>query len=299
MQQWLRRPPLKLTLEPGEREAYQEAGSVAGRRPEAKPAAKPAAQQAQTNFARRMPDVGQLTPLDFPDVQRATLSNGVKIHYAQRTAVPVSLIAMSFDAGQAADPANARGTQSLMLSLLDEGTTTRSSVQIAEEQERLGANISASATIDRTNVNLNALTPNLAPSLDLLADVVKNAAFAPAEVERVKAQQLTAIAQELKDPNGIAQRTLPGLLYGENHPYATTGAGNPAAVARLGRAELVAFKDRWLRPDNLEIFVVSDVPLAQMQQMLEQRFGTWAPPRVDKGKKSFAGKIPAAKPRVV
>jgi predicted Zn-dependent peptidase len=70
-------------------------------------------------------------------------------------------------------------------------------------------------------------------------------------------------------------------------------------VARLGRAELVAFKDRWLRPDNLEIFVVSDVPLAQMQQMLEQRFGTWAPPRVDKGKKSFAGKIPAAKPRVV
>jgi predicted Zn-dependent peptidase len=139
MQQWLRRPPLKLTLEPGEREAYQEAGSVAAAAPEAKPAAKPAAQQAQTNFARRMPDVGQLTPLDFPDVQRATLSNGVKIHYAQRTAVPVSLIAMSFDAGQAADPANARGTQSLMLSLLDEGTTTRSSVQIAEEQERLGA----------------------------------------------------------------------------------------------------------------------------------------------------------------
>jgi predicted Zn-dependent peptidase len=186
-----------------------------------------------------------------------------------------------------------------MLGLLDEGTTSPQSVQIAEEQERLGANISASATIDRHNVSLNALTPNLAPSLDLLADVVKNAAFAPAEVERVKAQQLTAIAQELKDPNGIAQRTLPGLLYGENHPYATTGAGNPAAVARLGRAELVAFKDRWLRPDNLEIFVVSDVPLAQMQQMLEQRFGTWAPPRVDKGKKSFAGKIPAAKPRVV
>ncbi len=299
MQQWLTKPALKLTLEPGEREAYQEAGSVAAAAPT--PDAKPAAQQqpARTTFARRMPDVGQLTPLDFPDVSHATLSNGIKIHYAQRRAVPVSLISMSFDAGQAADPTAARGTQALMLGLLDEGTATRNSVQIAEEQERLGANISASATIDRTNVSLNALTPNLAPSLDLLADIVQNPAFAPAEVERVKAQQLTQIAQELKDPNGIAQRTLPGLLYGENHPYATTGAGNPAAVARLGRADLVAFKERWLRPDNVEMFIVSDVPLAQLTPMLEQRFGSWRAPAAPKGTKQFAGKVPDAKPRVV
>jgi predicted Zn-dependent peptidase len=297
MQQWLRRPPLKLTLAPGEREAYEEAKGIAAAAPAA--AAPKPTPAAQTNFARKMPDVGQLTGLDFPDVQHATLSNGVKVHYAQRNAVPVSLISLSFDAGQAADPATARGTQGLMLGLLDEGTTTRSSVQIAEEQERLGANITAAATIDRTNVTLNALTPNLAPSLDLLADVVRNTAFAPAEVERVKAQQLTAIAQELKDPNGIAQRTLPGLLYGENHPYATTGSGNPAAVAKLGRADLVAFKDRWLRPDNMEVFIVSDVPLAQLQPMLEQRFGTWRAPAAAKGKKAFTGSIPAPKPRVV
>ncbi|HEX8444470.1 MAG TPA: pitrilysin family protein [Allosphingosinicella sp.] len=297
MQQWLRRPPLKLTLAPGEREAYEEAKTVAAAAPAAtKAATKP---QDPSTFKRRMPDVGQLTGLDFPDVQHATLSNGVKVHYAQRTAVPTTLVSLSFDAGQAADPTSARGTQALMLGLIDEGTTTRSSVQIAEEQERLGANISAGATIDRTNVSLNALTPNLAPSLDLLADLVKNAAFAPAEVERVKAQQLTAISQELKDPNGIAQRTLPGLLYGENHPYATSGSGNPAAVAKLGRADLVAFKDRWLRPDNLEIFVVSDVPLAQLRPMLDQRFGNWAKPAGAKGTKSFAAKIPVAKPRVV
>ncbi len=295
MKQWLTRPALKLTLAPGEREAYQEAKAVAAA-PAPKAETKP---QDPSTFKRRMPDVGQLTGLDFPDVQRATLSNGVKVYYAQRTAVPTTLVSLSFDAGQAADPTSARGTQALMLSLIDEGTTTRSSVQIAEEQERLGANISAGATIDRTNVTLNALTPNLAPSLDLLADLVKNTAFAPAEVDRVKAQQLTSIAQELKDPNGIAQRTLPGLLYGENHPYATSGSGNPAAVARLGRADLVAFKDRWLRPDNMEIFIVSDVPLAQLQPMLEQRFANWARPSVAKGTKSFAAKIPAAKPRVV
>jgi zinc protease len=295
MQQWLARPPLKLTLAPGEREAYQEAKAVAAAAP-AKPAAKP---KAAAKFERQMPEVGALAKLDFPDVRHATLANGIKVHYAQRTATPTTRVALSFDAGNAADPVDARGTQGLMLGLLDEGTTTRNSVQIAEEQERLGAKISANATIDRTNVQLTALTPNLEPSLDLLADIVKNPAFAPAEVGRVKAQQLTVIAQEMKDPNGIASRTLPALLYGPNHPYATSGAGDPEAVAKLERADLVAFKERWIRPDTMDIFVVSDVALEQLLPMLEARFGDWQPPAVAKGMKSFAVPIPAVRPRVV
>jgi predicted Zn-dependent peptidase len=265
----------------------------------AAPATPKAEIKAQTKFKRQMPEVGQLAELDFPDVEHAILSNGVKVHYARRTAVPTARIALSFDAGNAADPADARGTQALVLGLLDEGTATRSSVEIAEEQERLGANISASATIDRTNVTLSALTPNLAPSLDLLADLVQNPAFAQPEVERVKAQQLTAISQELKDPNGIATRTLPELLYGREHPYATSGSGDPAAVARLGREDLLAFKERWIRPDNMEIFAVADVPLAELLPMLEQRFGTWRAGAAPKGAKSFAATIPSARSRVV
>ena len=292
-QRWLRRPALNLVLEPGEREAYQEARTVAAAAP-AKAAPAPAVAPK-----RQMPDVGKLTALDFPDVQHAALSNGIKVHYAQRTAVPATRIALSFDAGQAADPARARGTQALMLGLLEEGTATRSSTQIAEEQERLGAAIDTGATIDRTQVNMSALTPNLAPSLDLLADIVRNPAFAPAEVERVKAQLLTGIAQEMKDPQGMAGRTLPGLLYGADHPYATTGSGNPAAVAKLGRADLVAFKDSWLRPDKLEIFAISDLPLQQLLPMLEARFATWRTPATPAGSKSFPSAIPAAKQRIV
>ncbi|HEV2078388.1 MAG TPA: pitrilysin family protein [Allosphingosinicella sp.] len=297
VRQWLTRPPLRLRLEPGEREAYEEAKGVAAATPA--PAKPTKTDAAPTSFKRQMPDVGQLSSLDFPDVAHATLSNGVKVHYAQRTAVPAARIALSFDAGNAADPVAARGTQALVLGLLDEGTATRSSVQIAEEQERLGANISATSSIDRTTVTLSALTPNLAPSLDLLADLVRNPAFAPAEVERVKAQRLTAIAQEMKDPQGIANRTLPTLLYGPQHPYATSGSGDAAAVGKLGRNDLIAFKERWLRPDNMEIFVVADVPLAQLLPMLEARFGTWQAPAVPKGTKSFSAAIPAPQQRVV
>jgi len=300
MQRWLTRPPLRLTLEPGDREAYQEAGSVTAAAPAAPPAAAPAAPSAApTTFARQMPDVGQLAELDFPDVAHATLSNGVKVHYAQRTTIPAANIVLSFDAGQAADPVAARGTQGLMLGLLKEGTATRTSVQIAEEQERLGANISTGASIDRTTIGLAALTPNLAPSLDLLADVARNPAFAPAEVERVKAQLLTGIAQEMKDPQGIANRTLPAVLYGRDHPYAISGSGNAAAVEKLGRADLIAFKERWLRPDNMEIFAVADIPLDRLLPMLEARFGTWQPPSSPRGAKSFAVARPAPRQRVI
>src|SRR5690606_20423982 len=97
----------------------------------------------------------------------------------------------------AADPADALGTQALTLSLLEEGTRTMNSVQLAEAQERLGAGIGTGASLDRTTVSLTALTPNLGPSLDLLADIIRNPAFAPAEVERLRQQQLAQIASEL------------------------------------------------------------------------------------------------------
>src|SRR3546814_21188810 len=89
---------------------------------------------------------------------------------------------MSFDAGYAADDKAKLGTHAMMLALMDEGTRTRSSIDIAEEQEPLGAVITPEASMDRTDVSLFALTPNLAPSLAPFADIVRTHAFAAGEV---------------------------------------------------------------------------------------------------------------------
>jgi predicted Zn-dependent peptidase len=211
----------------------------------------------------------------------------------------VTQVALSFNAGFSADAPDSRGLQNLTMSLLDEGTTTRTSQQIAEQQERLGASIGSGGSADRSSVSMSALSANLAPALDLLADVVRNPAFAEPELNRVRAQTLTAIAQQLKDPNGMASRALPALLYGAAHPYATTAAGDPAAVARFTRDDLVAFQQRWLRPDNLEIFVVSDRPLAEIQAELDRRFGQWAPPAGPRGTKQFtAAPVRPTSPRI-
>jgi predicted Zn-dependent peptidase len=293
MAQWLRRPVLAITVAPGDREAYAEAAA-------SRPAPTAPEPLAITPRAP-MPGVGTMKALDFPAVERATLRNGVKVIYAQSKTVPLTQVAVEFDAGVAADPAAALGTQHLMLSLLDQGTTTRDAVQIAEAGERLGATLTTNASLDRTAVLLGIVTPNLAAGLDLLADVVRNPAFKPEDLERVRAQQLAAIAQEQTSPAGMAGRALPGILYGSQHPYGRplSGLGDPVAVAKLTRQDLAAFHQRWIRPDNATIFIVSDRPLAELKPLLDGRFGDWQAPTVQRGSKAFVADLPAPTPRIV
>jgi len=291
MQQWLSRPVFTVRLEPGERPPYVEAKG---------PARKKTADIATPKTPRTIPPISQTPPLDFPEVQHVRLSNGMEVHYAQRSAVPVTQLALTFDAGFSADAPSARGIQNLTLALLDEGANGKTSQQIAEEQERLGAVISTGGSADRSTVTLSALSANLGPSLDLLADIVQRPEFAPAEVERIRAQTLTAISQAQKEPNAIASRALPPLLYGASHPYATTSLGDVRAVETARREDLLAFQQSWLRPDNAEIFVVSSLPLAELLPQLEARFGTWTAPSAPKGVKAFSPPPPRpGKPRIV
>ena len=285
MQQWLKRPPLTIIISPGERPAYAEAKAAAKPKSEAAPetAVKP---------TREMPPVGQLSELDFPAIQHTTLKNGIPVEFVQRSGVPVTQLSMAFDAGEAADSPATRGLSSFTMNLLDEGTTSLSSQQFAEAEERLGANVSANNSADRSYVQLNALSPNLAPSLDLLADVVLHPAFAPPEIERVKAQTLTGIAQLRKDPQRAAYRLLPQVLYGAAHPYGGPAGGDPKVISALTRDNLTAFQQRWLRPDNVKIFVVSNEPLSKVKPLLEDRFGDWAPPSAAKGVKAFTAPPP-------
>jgi predicted Zn-dependent peptidase len=282
LQQWLTRPPFTIVLSPGERPAYTEARSVA----------PPKAGSDKTAGAvrgnRQVPPVGQLAALQFPKVTHTQLTNGVPVEYVQRQGVPVTQLALAFDAGNAADPPRARGLAAMTMNMLDEGTQSLTAQQISEVKERLGAELSTSSNNDQSYVFLNALSPNLAPSLDLMSDIVKNAAFRPDDIERIRAQTLTGIAATQKDPTRVARRLLPVVLYGANHPYGGPPGGDAAAVAKFARADMMNFEQRWLRPDNAKIYVVSDRPLSEIQPLIEARFGNWTAPAVPKGTKTFA-----------
>ncbi len=296
MQRWLTRPVFDMTIAPGEREAYVEAAAAPSG------AAPAPAAEIQRVARDPMPAIGQVPDLEFPAVERTALSNGIKVVYAHVDTVPVTRVAVEFDAGYAADRADRLGTHAMMLDLLDEGTTTRDANQLAEEEERLGASVNVAASMDRTSADLSTVTANLAPSLTLLSDVVRNPAFAPAEIERIRASRLSGLASERTNPGAIAARALPPLIYGETSPYGRsfTGSGDEATLTSLTRADLIAEHDAWVRPDNATIFVVSDLPLSQVTAQLEAAFGDWRAPSTARGGKDFAdAAVPAPTNRIV
>ena len=301
---WLNRPAYKLAVVPGARTA--DGGKLGGWGDEAisiapKPDIKRPAAKLAIGPKRLLPAIAPVGDLTFPAIERATLSNGIPVAFARRTTVPKVLVSLNFDAGYAADPRDALGTQSLMLALLDEGTKTRDSIAIAEEQERLGASLSSGANIDSSAVTLSALSANLTPSLALMADVVRNPAFAPDQVARLKDQRLSEISQEQASPAGLASRAMQPLIYGPAHPYGVpaSGSGDPKAVSALTPATLQQTHDRWLRPDLARITVVGDTTLADLLPRLETAFGGWQAPAEAKPVKDLSAVIPAPKSRIV
>lgn len=225
-----------------------------------------------------LPGVTGETTLEFPEIQETTLSNGMKVYVANRDTVPVVNIALQFDAGYAADAGGKLGLASFTTRMLDEGAGRYDALGLAAELEKLGATLGAGSNLDTTTVRMSALKENLQPSLSILGDVVRRPTFEAEEVERQRALILAGIKQEKAQPVPIALRTLPPLMYGEDHAYGIpfTGSGNEEAVSSVQRSDLVSFKDQWMRPDNGEIFVVGDTTMSEIKPLLERSFGNWS-----------------------
>ncbi|WP_296717583.1 pitrilysin family protein [Erythrobacter sp.] len=299
MKKWMTKPAMTLVLEQGERDAeYVEAGSVTAEDENASERDR-SAEQITVSQERPAPPIATIAALDFPDLERTTLANGMQLTYAQRDAVPATYVAMSFNAGSAADPVGMRGLEDLTIGLFDEGTAQLTAQEIAETRERLGVNISTGGGDDRSTFTLSALSANLAPSLELFSQVIREPAFNQSDLDRVKAQTVTGIRAQMRSPQGLAARAIGVELFGTDTPYG--GVSTIESVQSISRDDLVAFKDRWIRPDNGQVFVISDRPMDEVVNQLNAAFGDWTAPAAPKGEKDFSsiGQTEVAGNRIV
>ncbi|HET7811957.1 MAG TPA: pitrilysin family protein [Steroidobacteraceae bacterium] len=255
---------------------------------------------ASTVDRSKRPATGEPPSLKLPPPQRAQLANGLDVVVVERHEAPVVDLTLIADAGFAADSQAKPGTARLAMLMLQEGTKTRTSPEIAERAESLGASLSVASSLDRSFLGMNALSARLGESLDLYADVLLNPTFPDKELERLRGQTLAGIQQEKAQPSAMINRIAPRILFGEGHAYSnpSSGSGTEAAVSTLTSAELAAFYKRWVRPDNSVLLVVGDTTLADIKPLLEQRFGGWAAPAEPVPKKNIAEVTLAPKPRV-
>ncbi len=256
--------------------------------------------EAQVDRSTGIPDVTSFPALSFPKLERGKLANGIEVILAQRHTIPVTQVRMLFDSGYAADEGRKLGTASFASTLMNESTTSLDSVEVAKRRQRLGAITNVTCELDYCSASLNALNDQLAPSLTLFADIVRNPAFNTGDIERVRGQWLAGIAQEKTQPTGMALRTLPPLLYGSGHAYGIpfTGTGTEVGIKALTATDLTSFQHDWLRPDNVKILVAGDTTLATIIPQLNAAFGDWKAPLTAIPSKNIAKVAAQAKPRV-
>ncbi len=225
-----------------------------------------------------LPSAGEVPSLSLDAPTEFFLSNGLRVLLSSRGAVPVTEMAMQFNSGYAADAKDKLGLASMTAAMLDEGAGSLNALQIAEQAEILGANISANASLDSSTVSLSALNANLDASLDLFADILLRPVFPEAQLARVKSNWQDRIAQEESTPSSIALRRLPPILYGSDHPYGIpfTGSGYQATIASIQRDDLQAFHQQHYTVDNATLMVVGAINEVDLKPLLEKHLKTWS-----------------------
>ncbi len=240
--------------------------------------------EPQIDRSKGLPPLNEPQAANFPDLQEMTLSNGMKVILAQRKGVPTVVMNMVFDAGYASDQFSSPGTAGLAMSMIDEGTKNKTSLEINETLQYLGASIGAYSDLDASYISMNTLKPSLDASLDLYSDIILNPAFPQAEFDRLKNERLAQIQREKASPVQMALRVMPQYLYGEGHAYnmPLTGSGHESTVKEMSKGDMVKFYEDWIRPNNATLVIVGDVEMKDLKAKLESRFKSWKKKSVPK-----------------
>jgi zinc protease len=223
----------------------------------------------------KKPPPGPTPHLTLPKIQRAALRNGLEVRLVEYHKLPLVECNLVLATGTTVDPADKAGTANLVMRLLDEGTQKRTSLEIADALDYIGARLSASTTYDGSFVTLETLKEHLAAALDIFGDVLLHSAFPQSEFDRVKKEVLTSLVQQRDQPAVIANKVFASKLYGNAHPYGRPGDGIEESVEKITVDDLKVLYEISFRPNNSTLVVVGDVTLEELVPLLERTLGSW------------------------
>ncbi len=230
--------------------------------------------------SERPPRPLQAREVKFPPYELRTLSNGMQVVAVLHHEQPAVSMRLLVRTGAAQDPEGKTGAASLAASLLDQGTTTRTAEQIADQIDTIGGALGAGSGNDLTFINAIAMKDSFGPVMELLADVARNPAFAAEEIDRQKQQVISSLQVNREDPDYVASVLFDRLVYGF-HPYGLPSSGTPETLARIVREDLQAYHKRYFVPNNMILAIVGDVTGPEAFATAERVFGSWPRGTVD------------------
>lgn len=231
-------------------------------------------------FRAQAPASGPETSFQVPEYRRFKLRNGASVILAEFHDLPLVEAHLFVRTGGAANPVGEAGLADLTANLLDEGTRTRSALQIAEQIGELGAALSTSSSWDASVVTLSTIARNFDAALGIWSDVIVHPAFAEKELARVRENLMTAVTRRKDSPPTLANLLLSRVLFGDRHPYAWPLAGVEDSLKKLTIADVRRFYAAQYRPTNSTIIVAGDITEETLRPKLEAALADWKPAKV-------------------
>ncbi len=228
--------------------------------------------QAET-FRRVMPPPLEPRPLNLPEVVETRLGNGLGLVLIEDKRLPLTSFRLAFRSGDANDPPALPGLMDMMSHLLSEGTETRTSRQIAEEIERLGATLSVGSTSDFTTIAASSLSIYAEEILELIADVTLRSTFPQNEVDLARENTKQLLIQQRAQPSFLASERMARVIFGE-HPYAAISPTEEMLDA-LTRDKLLSFRISTFVPNNADLIVMGDFQQDSLVRQVEELFADW------------------------
>jgi zinc protease len=224
-------------------------------------------------FRREMPPPLAPRSLNLPEPFETTLSNGLQLTFIEDKRLPLICFRLAFRAGDTNDPPKLPGLSDMLSHLLTEGTETRTSRQIAEEIERVGATLSVGSTSDFTTIAASGLAGFAGEILELVADVTLRASFPQNEIDLARENTKQMLIQQRAQPNFLASERMAQVMFGP-HPYSRVSPTEEMLDA-LTRDDLVSFRQATFIPNYASLIVIGDFDQDALLKQVEQLFANW------------------------
>jgi zinc protease len=203
-----------------------------------------------------------------------TLPNGLTVVVSPKPKLPMVSISVRVKVGSVEDPEDKAGLAALTLRLLDKGTTQRPASAIADELDFLGAHLEANTGGTGSTLSLSVLAQDIERGLELFADLLQQARFDPAELERERAQMLSEIQQLRSEPEEVVARLFRDMLYA-GHPLHRPLSGYTHTVSGITRGDVVSFHRHFYVPNNAILVMVGALSEERMLEVIRRYLGVW------------------------
>ncbi len=223
------------------------------------------------------PSPGPAPTLKLPIPRTFKLSNGLHVLQVEQHNLPIVSANLIVLCGSDHNSPEQPGLASFTSDMLDEGTHTRSALDIAAAADQIGASVSVGSTTDVSYLSVRTLKRNIEPAFELASDILLNPAFDLAEIERIRNERLTHILQQRDNPGALAGKAFNSAVYGPNHPYGYTEVGTEESNRVVSQALLQQFYRAGYTSLNSALVVAGDIQESELRALADKYFGEWMP----------------------